>query len=283
MMQQAEATLGHLARGTCALQCWLLSFRQKWQRGPNRNCDVSEPMFFKFSEALQIFIPKKARPEDCTQVTREPLDTSTLGCKNTDNKTIAGICNFQLRSSVAAGVSRLQRGFTYRRQFCENIVLLDGAARRFSMMDDAFFPCFAFYDYDTAFPTSSQRFLFMLLTLVGVPQGFLNVHAGLFSLVMAVCLDVLGAARLLSFITSGVVQGCPLSGLLFALASDPMLNCFDERLVSGGEALVVACADDIGMAVKSIELLTIAAEIVSKPAKCTLVHVSVVLPTAFGG
>jgi len=79
-----------------------------------------------------------------------------------------------------------------------------------------------------------------------------------FIMVMAVCLDVLGAARLLFLITSGVVQGCPLSGLLFALASDPTLNCFDERLVSGAEALVAACDDDIGMAIKSIELLAIA-------------------------
>jgi len=69
-----------------------------------------------------------------------------------------------------------------------------------------------------------------------------------------------------------------------------MLNCFDWRLVSGGEAAVAACADDIGMAVKSIELLPLAAEILEtierltrlalKPAKCSLVPVSVVLPAA---
>jgi len=57
-----------------------------------------------------------------------------------------------------------------------------------------------------------------------------------------------------------------------------MLNCFDVRLVSVGEAVVAACADDIGMAVKSIELLPLAAEIFDpierltrlalKPAKC---------------
>jgi len=83
---------------------------------------------------------------------------------------------------------------------------------------------------------------------------------------------------------------CPPAGLLFALASDPMLNCFDERLVSGGDALVAACADDIGMAVKSIELLAFAAEVFEtierltclglKPANGTLVPVSVVLPAS---
>lgn len=47
---------------------------------------------------------------------------------------------------LVAGVSRLQRGFTHQRQSCENIVLLDGAALRFALMDDAFFPLLTFLD-----------------------------------------------------------------------------------------------------------------------------------------
>jgi len=45
----------------------------------------------------------------------------------------------------------------------------------------AFFPFLAFYDYGIAFPTLSQRFLFLLLILVSAPEGFLNVCAGLYN------------------------------------------------------------------------------------------------------
>jgi len=83
-------------------------------------------------------------------------------------------------------------------------------------MDDVFFPLLSFFDFGTAFPSLLQRFLFILLSLLGVPEGFLNVCVGLSSLVMAICLDVLGAARLLFMITSGVVQGCPLGSSLCA-------------------------------------------------------------------
>ena len=66
-------------------------------------------------------------------------------------------------------------------------------------------------------------------------------------------LDVLnGATRFLSWIFSGVLQGCPLAGSFFAIAMDPFLRCFDRLIDACGEGIVRACADDIGASLRDI-------------------------------
>eukprot|EP00959_Pyramimonas_sp_CCMP1952_P309946 6486021-Pyramimonas_sp.AAC.1 len=50
----------------------------------------------------------------------------------------------------------------------------------------------------------------------------------------------------LSCITSGIIQGCPASGTLFALGADPFLKMFRQKLETPNLGLVRACADDIG-------------------------------------
>eukprot|EP00959_Pyramimonas_sp_CCMP1952_P243679 5093574-Pyramimonas_sp.AAC.1 len=47
---------------------------------------------------------------------------------------------------------------------------------------------------------------------------------------------------------SGVLQGCPLSGSLYVIASNPFLLDLEHCLVARGRLLGVvrACADDLG-------------------------------------
>ena len=51
----------------------------------------------------------------------------------------------------------------------------------------------------------------------------------------------------------GILQGCPLSGSLFAIALDPFLNAlrkkFDDKAPQGRSGISRACADDIVVAV----------------------------------
>eukprot|EP00972_Heterocapsa_arctica_P045683 6741317-Heterocapsa_arctica.AAC.1 len=45
---------------------------------------------------------------------------------------------------------------------------------------------------------------------------------------------------------SGVLQGCPLSGLLFAVSLDPYLRWMKHDIEDAGLGVIRACADDIG-------------------------------------
>jgi len=48
---------------------------------------------FDFNAAAHVFIRKKVLPGDCTEIIRAADDVRTIGCKNTDNKTMGGVCN----------------------------------------------------------------------------------------------------------------------------------------------------------------------------------------------
>ena len=75
-----------------------------------------------------------------------------------------------------------------------------------------------------------------------------------------------------------MLQGCPLSGTLFAFVVDPLLWSF-KRYLTG--TLTRACADDVGMALRKLEMLALVyrmfedyrrvSNLTLKPAKCILI------------
>ena len=79
-------------------------------------------------------------------------------------------------------------------------------------------------------------------------------------------------------ILSGVLQGCPASGTLFVLVVDPLLWMFRTRVSS---AIIRACADDVGAALRRMqdliamadvfEKFRIASNLTLKPSKCVLI------------
>ena len=82
---------------------------------------------------------------------------------------------------------------------------------------------------------------------------------------------------------SGVLQGCPLSGTLFAIALGPFLDKLDRILGRGAHEIVRACADDIGAVVNFSRSLVqtapvfdsarAAAGLATKPCKCVILPV----------
>jgi len=56
-------------------------------------------------------------------------------------------------------------------------------------------------------------------------------------------------------ILSGIIQGCPLAGSLFALLLDPFLAAMRQALGHDSNGIVRACADDIATALPSINTL----------------------------
>jgi hypothetical protein len=68
-------------------------------------------------------------------------------------------------------------------------------------------------------------------------------------------------------ILTDVLQGCPASGSLFILCLDPMLRAAMGLDSFGKDLEIAACADDIGICVSCLELITPVHDLFSKIAK----------------
>eukprot|EP00973_Karenia_brevis_P076627 10644431-Karenia_brevis.AAC.1 len=86
-------------------------------------------------------------------------------------------------------------------------------------------------------------------------------------------------------VSSGVSQGCPLSGSPWAIAFHPILEIFQRKIEEPGLGVVRACADDVGCALQSLLSLIVIASIFRlakmicslqlKTAKCVLAPLNV--------
>eukprot|EP00959_Pyramimonas_sp_CCMP1952_P384500 8058218-Pyramimonas_sp.AAC.1 len=98
-----------------------------------------------------------------------------------------------------------------------------------------------FLDFEAAFPSIEHGFMMRLFRHFGWPTWLLRFVGALYQ--DNKCEVVVQGARCTGFrLTRGVRQGCPLSPLLFAVASD-LLLCRIQRLLPA--ALVRAYADDL--------------------------------------
>ena len=140
----------------------------------------------------------------------------------------------------------------------------------------------AFWDLAAAFPSVAHAWLFMVLRARGVPIGLIDLIDSMYRLVSAFMVCG-GRFRFLFWILAGVLQGCPLSGMLFAIVMDPFLVKLDAELCRPQLGTVRACADDVGAALRHLSSLRIAkctfdaarevANLCLKPTKCVLVPV----------
>ena len=98
----------------------------------------------------------------------------------------------------------------------------------------------AFWDIAAAFPSVAWQFLFAVLHKTVNCVAFRNVVRGVYRLAGVWSED----GQLAFMILRGVLQGCPLSGLLFALAMDPCIRLFGRK-VPEPRGFLRVCADDI--------------------------------------
>ena len=103
-------------------------------------------------------------------------------------------------------------------------------------------------DIKAAFPSVAHQFLFLTLRFLKAPLWFVRFLKALYTNNSAVNFD--GQFRF--WILSGVLQGCPLSGSLFALTFDSILRALAKRLASRCLGEPLACADDVGTSLKSL-------------------------------
>ncbi len=89
----------------------------------------------------------------------------------------------------------------------------------------------------------------------------------------------------LFWVSSGILQGCPLSGTLFVLCLDPMLRNINATIEFRDLAVTRACADDIGASLQALrhlalyfpifERMRLIAKLTLKPSKCVIVPTGV--------
>lgn len=171
-------------------------------------------MPLSFNEVLAIFAPKGEEQGDLpSSVIRKAADLRPLGLKNTGNKLVAGLFNWQATPLVKRLAAPIQRGFVRGRQFMENLIEIDGEARAISALAvTSGIPSFLVsFDFRQAFPSMLHPWLMLTLEVYQLPQGFCNATVVMYSLVLN--LMGVGIALVALYITMcGVLQGCPLSG-----------------------------------------------------------------------
>jgi hypothetical protein len=201
-----------------------------------------------FNECLLVFIPKGDEAGDHGTVARAPGLTRPISLSNTASKFFALAINRPLAQVAQVTVHPRQRGFVGGRSITDNVIEIEGFAQSYAIAD-AEDPAILLFDIRAAFPSLAHVWLWVVLIRMGIPKEFIAAiqalyHGGLARVVLM-------GARWGGFpILSGIRQGCPASGSLFALAIDPCIRYLMACL--GPRGLLTAYADDIAAAVKEL-------------------------------
>ena len=110
---------------------------------------------------------------------------------------------------------------------------------------------FVAFDIAAAFPSLGHDWLWAVLARTGLPQGYLTFIESRYFGPRGFA-SVQGSKQFLFYLQSGVMQGCPLSGSVWALAMDPILRRLVEQSADPSlgdwRGEVGGCADDTGIA-----------------------------------
>ena len=131
-----------------------------------------------------------------------------------------------------------------------------------------------FFDFATAFPAIAHAWLFMVLRAIGVPPNVLLLIAALYADCEA--LIVLNGQVVNMFsVASGIKQGCPLSGTIFALAIDPLIRALTSRIITP-PSLLSAYADDLAIVLNDLfRQLPFVIEVLRYWARASALHLNV--------
>ena len=255
-----------------------------------------------YNDSLTVFLPRGEEETDTQyNTTRKVADTRPLSFKNTDNKLVCSCMNYSYKSALKLNITDIQRGFVPSRQLVNNIVDLDTYAHIHALSTiQERLPLLVFFDFAAAFPSVSHEYLMLALHAMKFPLGFINVIECIYINNNATYNT--GNRTINMFkIVSGVLQGCPLSGFLFAICIDPFLrHCetstlgttststpqhakspYYSNMLHVRECIIRACADDVGASMSDIKhllslhscytLMQVISGLRLKPKKCNII------------
>ena len=162
-------------------------------------------------------------------------------------------------------VDTSQRGFVRHRRLEANVISADSTSRMYAMEDGSSAPAMLALDYGSAFSSMAHPFIYKVLSSAGLPIGFQTA--------MLTMLQFIGAHHTSSeaalhedpngqgftspafWHSSGIRQGCPSSGWVWAVASHVLLKMLRSVLDQVNHGEVCACADDLLITVRALKHL----------------------------
>jgi endonuclease/exonuclease/phosphatase family metal-dependent hydrolase len=207
------------------------------------------PLPEQFNDCNLAFIPKGDNPTDQHLVARTPNTTRPISLSNADSKYFALALNRPLAEAATVMVHPRQRGFVNGRSLLDNVLEVEGFAQSFAIAE-ADDPAIILFDIMAAFPSLSHQWLFVVLAKMKVPRVIIAAFRALYRDCHAT-INLLGKRRRRFEILSGIRQGCPASGTLFALAMDPCIRFLIAR-IGPKYGIVNAYADDIAAVIRNL-------------------------------
>lgn len=156
-----------------------------------------------------------------------------------------------MRSTLQSCAHPAQRGFVPGRSIIHHAYELDCMARALDTCAPAgAYGGLLFLDIAAAFPSLSRKLALASLRASGAPQRLQNLVLALFDRNIFL-VQIGGAPSPICEASSGVPQGCPLSSVLFIVATEPIARFLTASFRSARGAAQRLCADDVGLAVAS--------------------------------
>jgi len=206
------------------------------------------------------------------------MELRHLALNNTDTKHVCRLVAVGMSPVLQKHIHGSKRGFVRGRNMLQNVLDFHtesriNAFRCSRFRGNAPFSLFVpaehvgklavatLFDYVAAFPRVLQHWLFACLKCIGFPAG------GLMAIIRnryRKCSAFLlrdGCESWLFEVHSGVLQGCPRNAVLFLVAIDPLLWLSSTTVVKKQLCTVTACADDIAITLRHLELLASAFKI----------------------
>jgi hypothetical protein len=199
-----------------------------------------------FNFAFLCCIPKATKEKHLTGAPiHSAASTRPLSIVDAANRIVAAILCASLERCVGDRISSMQRGFVKGRQMLMNIIDVDTAAQTVPVKSKS--GVIILFDFKAAFPSMDHSFIWHTLRIAGIPSDFVSAIQMLYKNNQH-RLRMDGELYNGPTVSSGVRQGCPLSGLLFSICVDVLLLRLADHLNREDE-IARAFADDTAVVV----------------------------------
>ena len=189
----------------------------------------------------------------------KPGGTRPISIVDASNRIVASIFCAVLEKEIGHRIDNSQKGFLKGRQMLRNVLEVDFASHKISIRSRS--GAMILFDFKAAFPSLAHEMIWDVLEATGVDTDFISVVKAFYRNNKHL-LKLRGMIFEGVLVESGVRQGCPLSGLLFAICV-VVLNTRLNGILKRNE-VVDAFADDIAVVVDNFWVSAPVLEIIFK-------------------